>query len=80
MGRRRHKRKGELGTTYYSRIEGFYIEILIWMAIKNKIPHIQLHWSKFIDIFCTHIIANCMTRFKFKAVLKCIHLIETSQF
>jgi hypothetical protein len=29
MGRRRHKRKGELGTTYYSRIEGFYIEVLI---------------------------------------------------
>lgn len=47
------------------------------MVIK-KVPHNRLHWSKFVDNFCTPTIANYMIRRRFEVILKRIHLIDNN--
>ncbi len=50
-----------------------FIRVLIFMAI--KILYVRFHWFKFVDIFHTLVIVNCMIRSRSEDTLKCIHLV-----
>ncbi len=50
-----------------------FIRVLIFMAI--KILYARFHWFKFVGIFHTLVIVNCMITSRFEDTLTCIHLV-----
>lgn len=59
-------------------------KLLAWYGVCilmgcNRVPNTRLHWSRYNEYFWSQYIMNVMSRNRFEAIFRCLHLVDNDE-